>query len=229
MATPERSDRSRRSIGAEAPRPQPRRRAVHPEASYDTAELIRRAREGNLDAFDELIVRHESRVLRLAYHMVGNADEAADVAQEVFVRIFKYINKIRDETKFATWLHRLVIHASYDYLRRYRMHETVSLDAESEGELSLHETIADERVSVEHDVIHKDLQQKLLEALGVLTPSERAVFVLRDVNGLEVKEIAEIQEISQVTVRRHLSTGRHKLREVLRGWRMNVPENGPVY
>ena len=85
------------------PRPQSRRRAVHPEASYDTAELIRRAREGNLDAFDELIVRHESRVLRLAYHMVGNADEAADVAQEVFVRIFKYINKIRDETKFATW------------------------------------------------------------------------------------------------------------------------------
>ena len=89
--------------------------------------------------------------------------------------------------------------------------------------------MADEQVSIERDVIHKDLQQKLLAALGVLTPSERAVFVLRDVNGLEVKEIAEIHEISQITVRRHLSTARHKLREVLRGLHMNVPENGPVY
>jgi RNA polymerase sigma-70 factor (ECF subfamily) len=205
----------------------PRREAAVTEQAHEAVEqLIERARKGDLDAFDELFVTFEPRVLRMAYHMVGNPDEAADVAQEVFVRIYKYLGKIRDSSKFSTWLYRLVVHASYDYLRRYRMGEAISLDDDQTRPLK--ETVADDQVSVEHTVVYRDLGEKLLDSLGVLTPSERSVFVLRDVEGFEVKEIAKIHGISAITVRRHLSTARHKLREVVRGLRMNASAAGRV-
>ena len=107
------------------------------------------------------------------------------------------------------------------------MNGWVSID-DDERSLSLAETLADQRVSAEHEVVYKDMSDKLLESLGVLTPSERSVFVLRDIQDLDVKEIAKIHEISQVTVRRHLSSARQKLRVVLKKLRMNVSESRPV-
>src|SRR5438552_1427446 len=95
----------------------------------EALELIRAARGGDLAAFEMLVQRHERRVLRVAYQMVGNLDDAQDVAQEVFIRLWKYLGKMRDEAKFSTWLYRLVVNSSYDLLNRRKVdHDHVSFD-----------------------------------------------------------------------------------------------------
>jgi RNA polymerase sigma-70 factor (ECF subfamily) len=183
----------------------------------DTPDVIRQAKAGDLEAFEVLVRRHERRVLKLAYQMVGNLDDAQDVAQEVYLRLWKYLGKIRDEAKFSTWLHRMVVNSSYDFLNRRRAHPDQVPLAEQEHQ------VADERqIPLDRLAVSADLRAHVMRALERLTPSERTVFVLRDIDGLDVKEIAEIHESSRVTVRRHLSNARHKLRVVLAGFGTGV-------
>lgn len=175
--------------------------------------MIRHARAGDVEAFEALVKRHERRVLKVAYQMVGNLDDAQDIAQDVFIRLWKYMSKMRDEAKFTTWLYRLVVNASYDHLNRYKLSRgQVSLDDPNSGP----DELADEgAIAIDRDAAGRQLRDKVVAALDRLTPAERTVFVLRDLEDLDVAEIAAIQGISKITVRRHLSTGRHKMRAVL--------------
>ena len=200
--------------------------AERDRAEDDELNVIRLARDGDVDAFDGLVRRYERRVLKLAYQMVGNRDDAQDVAQDVFVRLWKYLSKIRDEAKFSTWLYRMVVNSSYDLLsRRRQSYHHVSFD-DPNGNVP---EVADEAaVPLERGLVARDLKDKVLAALDRLTPSERTVFVLRDIEGLEVSQIAGIHESSKVTVRRHLSNARHKMRAILIELDPGLGKPGPM-
>ena len=186
----------------------------------ETLELIQKARTGDMDAFDLLILRYERRVLKVAYQLVGNRDDA----QDVFVRLYKYLGKVRDDQKFATWLYRLAVNASYDLLnRRSSYREIIPLEGPS-GQL--HDVPDERTVPGDRSAEAIELKEKVLASLDRLTPSERIVFVLKDIDGLEVNEIAGIQAISQITVRRHLSTARHKMRAILAALHPSLARRG---
>jgi len=183
------------------------------DGNSEVVRLIREAKAGSHDAFDLLIRRYQRRVLKVAYQYVGSVDDAQDVAQEVFVRLFKYLGRIRDERKFETWLYRLAVNASYDHLSRRSHRRDVVPIEDSEGrEMALPD---DRQIPSDRQAEGRQLKDRILASLDRLTPSEKAVFVLKDLNGKEVAEIADIKGISRITVRRHLSTARQKMRAML--------------
>lgn len=178
-----------------------------------TSDVIQRARRGDLDAFDELVAQHERRVWGLAHQITNNADEARDISQEVFLRVHRYLRRYDASRPFESWLYRITVNCAYDQLKKRP--SFVSLDElPAEHSPALADTRSKDPAAVYEE---RDLQAALRRALGCLTPQERSVFVLRDVRGLTTREIAYILGCTAITVRRHSSNARLKLREALAG------------
>jgi RNA polymerase sigma-70 factor (ECF subfamily) len=176
-----------------------------------TSDLVQRALQGEEEAFDELVVAHERRVWSLAYQIVGNADDAREITQDVFLRVHQHLKSYDPGRPFGSWLYRIAVNCTYDYLRKRPTHE--SLD-----ELTAPEHDPRLAVPTRHPDVglaDGEVRTVLRQALRHLTPAERTVFLLRDVEGLATKEIAFIVKCSTITVRRHSSNARLKLREAL--------------
>jgi RNA polymerase sigma-70 factor (ECF subfamily) len=169
----------------------------------ETGNLIRRARDGDREAFEEIAKRHEKRIFWFAYTVTGNLHDAEDVTQEVLIKIFKNIGRLRNEERFTTWLYRITLHASWDFVREFHIGP-----GGKEDELYRDSTAPPASDGLER----KEIRETVLRHLKGLAPNERMVFVLRDIEELEVKKIAKIMSISRITVRRHLSNARMKLR-----------------
>ena len=195
----------------------------------DEQELIRRSAEGDLDAFEILIERKRERVFWIACHIVGNEELARDVAQEVFIRLFRVIRRFRAGGRFDAWLHRISANLSIDLLRRERPHrEAATLDA-------IHEPISGPegaagpaaappgassrgtRESPTDDALRRREVQRIFTVLSsLLTRKQRLAFVLREVEGLSTSEVAEIMKTRESTVRNHILQARRILQEEMR-------------
>ena len=169
-------------------------------------ELILRAKSGDEGAFNELMLRYEKRVYRTAYQMVGDHEDARDITQEAFIKVFKYLGGFQAERRFESWLFRLTVNAAYSFLAK-RSPGTVESIEEKE--------YVDQSPGVEEQVGARELHRHLLTLLDKLSPRERAVFVLRDIQEFSTKEVAKILEITQVTVRRHSNLARARLKSEL--------------
>lgn len=168
---------------------------------------IRRSAAGDRQAFELLLKTYQSMVLRVARSLVGNPTDAEDVAQEAFVRFYRSLARLDAGRDPVGWIYRLTVNASWDLLERRRkdrrLAEDFGRESMSEGRFT--------RGTVEE----ADLPELLRRSLQVLPPRVRAVFVLREVEGLEVVDIARTLRITRITVRRHLSRARQKLHEHL--------------
>jgi RNA polymerase sigma-70 factor (ECF subfamily) len=191
---------------------------MQPELS-DT-ELVRQAKAGDLDAFEALVARHERHVFTLAVRIVQNEHDAEDVTQQAFISALENLPGFREQASFATWLHRIATHAALKIIRKRRGLDTVSLEAATEPSedfegMAHPEFIADWRQSPEELVQRNETQRLLDEALAQLDGKHRLVFLLRDVEGLSVKETAEELGLSEVNVKVRLLRARLQLRELL--------------
>jgi RNA polymerase sigma-70 factor (ECF subfamily) len=176
----------------------------------ETARCIRLARQGDRGAFADLVIRYEATVLRIACTLVGNRTDAEDVAQEVFLRLYHQLNRLDPERDPIGWVYRLTIHASWNHLESRRREKRLQ-----EGLRGA----ADPAETRPHDGVESaEVRQILNRSLQILPPRVRAVFVLVEVEGLEVAEVAKLLRITRITVRRHLSRGREALRRHLRFW-----------
>lgn len=191
-------------------------------ASSDTpdADLVRRAKAGELTAFETLARRHEGRVYALARRITGNEQDAEDVTQHTFLSAIESLDGFREEARFATWLHRIATHAALKVLRKRRGLPTVSLDAATEppegyDTVPHPEYIADWRESPEALVGRHETGRLIDEALSELDDRYRVIFLLRDVEGLSVKETADALGISEANVKVRLLRARLQLRERL--------------
>jgi RNA polymerase sigma-70 factor (ECF subfamily) len=183
------------------------------------AELVRQAKAGELAAFEELTRRHERQVYSLAYRIVRQEHDAEDVTQEAFLSAIEHLAGFREEARFSTWLMRIATHAALKVLRKRRGLDTVSLEAstepDAEGAIPHPEFIADWRQSPDK-LVHRNETRRLLDdALGRLDEKHRLVFLLRDVEGLSVRETAETLGLSEVNVKVRLLRARLQLREQL--------------
>ena len=184
------------------------------------ADLVRRAQAGELDAFEALTNRHEQRVYALAMRMLRQEHDAQDVTQQTFLSVLEHLSGFRGEASFSTWVLRIASHAALKIIRKRKGLDTVSLEAATDATEDFHsiphpEFIADWRQSPAHLVEHNELRRLLDTALTRLDEKHRLVFLLRDVEGLSVRETAEALELSEANVKVRLLRARLQLREDL--------------
>ena len=171
-------------------------------------ELVLDAQAGSAAAFDELVARHQERVYVLAYHALGSAEDAADVQQETFVRVWTKLHKFRGQSAFTTWLHRIVVNACISRKRRkeWSHRQDSSIDDEK---TMLESSPSDCQESMVNALVVRDL-------LASIPAKHRMLLVLREVEGMSIAEIAEATESSMEAVRRQLWRVRKLFRERLR-------------
>jgi RNA polymerase sigma-70 factor (ECF subfamily) len=183
-------------------------------------ELVRRAKAGELDAFEVLTMRYEQRVYSLALRLLRQEQDAEDVTQQTFLSALEHLAGFRGEASFSTWLLRIATHAALKVIREKKGLSTVSLEeaTESSGDadsIPHPEYIADWRDSPEQLAERNETRRLLDEALAQLDEKHRLVFLLRDVEGFSVKETAEALGLSEANVKVRLLRARLQLREQL--------------
>ncbi len=179
--------------------------------SDEIGGVIERIRAGELDAFEEIIRRYERRVLSMAIQMGLTPQDSQDVAQEVFLRVFRYLSRFQPGRSFEAWVWRIGVNVVFNFLRRRRDRGEVpwdSLPGEGGEEPS---SGVGPHIAIENS----QLCARLLSHLRLLSRQERMVFVLRELQDLETGEVARALGISTITVRRHSASARAKLRKAM--------------
>jgi len=173
------------------------------------AECVRRVQQGDTDSFEVLVRRHQKAIFNLVYRLLGNYDEAAEVAQEVFLSAFKSIHQFRGEANFSTWLYRIGLnHAS---TRRKSLNSAQQRHIPLDGT----EVIADGAVDPAKNVEHKEIQQRVQQALNSLDPEDARIVLLRDLQDIPYEDVAEMLDIPVGTVKSRLHRARQALKTSL--------------
>ncbi len=186
-------------------------------AEADERDLILRAQRGDRAAFDSLVCLYDQDVLRLALKVVRSPDEARDLYQEAFMKIYRSLVHFRFESRFSTWLYRLVMNVCFDHLRRQKSRNEVQAPATAEGEPEYFHTVADDRPTLDPDraLRSREIQGRIETALTRLNPRERMVFELKHYLGLKLRAIGELCGTSEETAKNCLFRATQKLREEL--------------
>jgi RNA polymerase sigma-70 factor, ECF subfamily len=171
-------------------------------------ELIREIKAGNQHAFSELVSRYRSQVGSLAYKMVNDYDEAADVTQDVFVKMSRNIWRYDERKKFYTWLYRITVNASIDYIRKHSRHRHEPLE-------SLHNVLENMQTGPETSYRLHQINGYIDQATKSLNDKQRSAFILRDVEGCKIDDVANIMDMPEATVRWYLHRARTKIRREL--------------
>ena len=173
-------------------------------STEESVQILKRAIAGDRDAFDQIVLRYERRVLMTAWRLLGRREDAQDAAQEVFLRLYKYMNRFDENRALLPWLYRMTVNVCHD-LRRKRRPD----DALAGGDVGQAEPAYDPAAE-----ITRSEQRLIIEtALEKLTEKERAAVVLRDIEGLATREVAGILGSSETTVRSQISMARVKIRK----------------
>lgn len=177
-------------------------------------DLIKLCQQGNELAFNELFRRYQSKVFSIVYHLIWNRDDVEDVAQNVFSRIYFSIRSYHFQGAFAVWVERVAVNQCFDYLRQKKRHKgAIELDAMSaeEANVTLQPARSGHAADAEKGVISKQVALRLLTELN---ENDRALLILKEVDGASVQELSRIFSISESNVKIRLMRARHKLRAI---------------
>jgi len=172
------------------------------------SDLIRRAAGGDRRAFDRLVVVKRERVVRTAYQVTGDLEDARDVAQSVFLRLWRVLPRFDPGQRFDTWLYRITVNAAIDLLRTRGPKGMLQPLPEDPSVLEA----AGAQSAGDAALDLKDVQRAFQHLAARLSPKQRAAFVLREIEGLETAEVARILDVTESTVRNHLLQARRTLR-----------------
>lgn len=171
-------------------------------------ELIRKIKAGNQKAFGALVDKYRSQVAALAYKMVKDYDEAADITQIVFVKMSKNIWRYDESKKFYTWLYRITVNASIDYIRKHKRHRHEPLD-------NVQESTDKPDANPEFSYQRQQISSYIERATKSLNDKQRSAFILRDIEGCKIDDVANIMNMPEATVRWYLHRARNKIRREL--------------
>lgn len=187
-------------------------------APLDEAGLIRAAQRGDQDAFERLVRTYDQSVLRVAMNLLRSPEEARDVYQEAFLKVYRNLHTFRFDCSFHTWLYRIVTNICLDHLRRrkVRKEESTFLDT-SEGVVDRAAQLEEEGAhsNPERQMWNRELAGKIDGALSALTPRERTVFELRHYEGLRLRAIGEIIGTTEEAAKNCLFRATQKMRSSL--------------
>lgn len=178
-------------------------------AKQEELEIIRMAIAGNAEAFREIVSQNQSFLYTVAYRFLGKAEDAEDVVQESFIRMWRNLSNYRAEVKLSTWLYKIVVNLCLDMLKSsHRRQQKNSVDVSEQWNLYSH--------AVDHEVHARELHALIQEAASELTPKQKAVFVLRDLEGLQVEEVCDVLSMSAGNVKSNLYYARQQMSEKLK-------------
>ena len=199
------------SPGQQPEPPQTSRRKTKPPDEEDALakRLMARVKKGDDHAFAELVSRYHRQVAALAYKMVNNYDEAADVVQIVFVKMHDNVWRFDPSKKFYSWLYRITVNAAIDYMRKHKRHRHEPLE-------DFHEKRDDSISDPESSYRRQQISRFVKQATESLSDKQRSAFVLRDIEGGNIDEVADSMNVSEATVRWYVHRARTKIRTELR-------------
>lgn len=184
----------------------------------DEAGLIRAVQRGDQDAFEQLVRAYDQSVLRLAMNLLRSPEDARDVYQEAFLRVYRNIHTFRFDCSFHTWLYRIVTNICLDFLRKRKVRKEESAVVETaDGPMDRINEFEEEAAQAdpERNLFNRQLSQRIEGALAELTPRERSVFELRHYQGLRLRNIGEILGTSEEAAKNCLFRATQKMRAVL--------------
>ena len=174
------------------------------------ARLIERAKSGDMAAFEEIMKHSEKRVMRMTWRMLGNEADARDAAQEVFLRVYKYLGRFKQDQPFFAWVYQITLNVCRDIAKKRQQYNTqfISLDNGNEAASA----VDDNQAGAEETLIRVQERELILRAIATLPERERAAILLRDLEGLSTDEVAHIMKSTATTVRSQISSARQKIR-----------------
>jgi RNA polymerase sigma-70 factor (ECF subfamily) len=184
----------------------------------DEAALIRAAQRGDEAAFEQLVRAYDQSVLRLALNLLRSSEDASDVYQEAFLRVYRNLHSFRFDCSFHTWLYRIVTNLCLDHLRKKKVRREESTVVETgEGPLDRMDSVAEERAhgDPQRHLLSRELRSKIEAVLVDLTPRERMVFELRHYQGLRLRVIGEMLGTSEEAAKNCLFRATQKMRVAL--------------
>jgi RNA polymerase sigma-70 factor (ECF subfamily) len=209
----------------EAGRAAARSAAERTAAQADERVLIQGAQDGSREAFEALVRRYDHEVLRLATHILRRPEEARDIYQEAFLKVYKNLHRFRFECSFYTWLYRIVTNVCLDHLRRRSTRkedqapEMSGLDSRGQEVTGFFERQVERRPAAdpERNLMGREIGRHIQAALSQLSPRERVVFEMKHYQGMKLRAIGEVLGTSEETVKNSLFRATQKLRTRLGG------------
>ncbi len=182
-------------------------------------ELIMQAQRGNMNAFEQLVQRHDKRVLTIAAGYVHSADDAKDIYQEVFLRVYKGLPKFQYKSEFSTWIYRITTNVCLSHRSRRNRNSHTSLDqniTDEDGQPhTLKDTLSD-AAAADQQTHDAEIALRVEQALKILSPRQRMVFTMRHYEGYKLKEIAAMMKCHEGTVKKYLFEATARLRKQLK-------------
>jgi RNA polymerase sigma-70 factor, ECF subfamily len=176
-------------------------------ADQEEHEIIKMAMKGNPDAFRLIVSQNQSLVYSVAYRFLGRAEDAEDVVQEAFIKVWKHLPKYRFDVKLSTWLYRIVVNLCLDVLKSAQRKQ-------QKGNVEVNEEFSNP--TADREVQARELHALIQEAASELTPKQKAVFILRDIEGLQVEEVCSLLSMSAGNVKSNLYYARQQMGEKLK-------------
>lgn len=188
----------------------------NPETMQDL-DLIQRAKLGDMLAFEELVFRYDKQVLTIAARYVQSSEDAKDIYQEVFLRVFRSLPRFRFRSQFSTWLFRITTNVCLSHRTKRKRHVHASLDQDSDDEHggALAATITDKSATDEH-AEKADTALHVAQAIETLSPKQKMVFTMKYYDEYKIREIAEMTGLNEGTVKRYLFAATRKVRHALK-------------
>lgn len=207
-------------------------------ARAEEASVVAELKAGSEDAYAWLIARYHQPIYSLVYRILNEPADAADTTQEVFIKVFRGINRFNGESSLKTWIYRIALHEASNHRRwwfRHKAKET-SMEPADNGEtseggpgLGLKDTLVDEGVSPFENIVQGELRTRVEQELQQVQEPYRTTVILRDIEELSYEEIAEVMETSLGTVKSRLMRGRDALKKRLEQFvRQDVKAQRPV-
>jgi len=193
-------------------------RAVRKDVRANETALIRAAQAGDRDAFEQLVKTYDQSVLRLAMNLLRSPEDARDVYQETFLRVYRNLDSFRFDCSFHTWVYRITTNLCLDLLRRRKIRKEESpMLATAEGTVDRLETVADQRAGLDpqKQLLSGQIRRRVKAALAELSPRERMVFELRHYEGLRLRNIGEALGTTEEAAKNCLFRATQKMRVAL--------------
>ena len=179
--------------------------------------LLDRAKKGDVEAFERLVEGYQKKAFNIAYRMMGNYDDANDLAQEAFIRVYKSIGNFKEESSFSTWIYRIVTNVCLDELRKRKNRNVVSIDEDVKlDDSEVKRQIESDGPTPEELVERNELKRVVGEAIKELSEEHRLVILLRDIQGFSYEEIARIVKCPEGTVKSRINRARQALKDILK-------------
>ena len=181
-------------------------------SSLSDNDLIIEARNRNNTAFSNLFYRYDKKVFSIAAQYFQSSDDAKDVYQEVFIRVYKGLKKFEFRSEFSTWLFRVTTNVCLTHKAQYKKFQNVSISPDEHDESPKMELKSSEENEPDNQLINSETKGKIQSAIDSLAPKQRMAFMLKHIHNYKIREIAKMMECSEGTVKKYLFIATDKLR-----------------